>query len=179
MFGERAIHEGVVRIEQREHGAIFLKQMSEKLHGFLLEVATHIHERGEVARTLFIQSLQIADMQPLTAKLGGQATDARIFHHATSLGGEHCGIMERALGRKLAEFFIGGRRPEEVTQSRGEFPIIHRRRLRSGGRFLPAIEERGSDQHAGEHHAHSHGVRQFLLAELFIKGAQIALLRNA
>ena len=107
MFRERAVHKGVIRIEQREHAAIILKQVDEEAGDFFLHGLAHVHEGGEVALTLFIERGDFADVQVLTAKLGGEAANAFVLHHAFHLSGEHIGLVEFAGGGKLREFGIG------------------------------------------------------------------------
>ena len=177
MRGERPIHKAVIRIQQREHAAVFLEEVDEETHGFLLHVAAQTEEGGEVSLALFIERPDIAHMQPLAAELRGQAADPGIPQHAICLRCQR--ITEFAGSGELAELAVRCRGPEEVTQARGEFPIIHRTGLWARSGLFTAIEKRRSHEHAGDHHAHGGGVRHFLFAELLIKGAEFILLSLA
>ena len=73
MFGESAIHKTVIGVEQREDGAIRLKEVCEKAHGFLLHGAAQSYKGGEVAFAFFVERFQVAHVQPLAAEFGGEA----------------------------------------------------------------------------------------------------------
>jgi len=55
-------------------------------------------------------------------KFPGEGSGPRILQHAFRLGREHLGLAQTAILRRLAQFPIGNRRPEEVAEARGELP---------------------------------------------------------
>ena len=174
MLRERPVHERVIRIEQRKHGAVLLEQIHEEAHGLLLHVAPQTDERREMALALFIERRDIAHVQPLASKLRGKTAHLRILHHAPGLRRQHFGIAQRAIHGEGSQFIVRRRRPEKVAEARGEFPIIHRAGLVR--RFLAAIQERGRGEHADKHEAWLEGHETGDL--LFREGTPPSLLRK-
>ena len=179
VLGEAGIDEGVIGVEQREHAAVILKEVDEEAYDLLLHIAAQRDEGGEVTLALFIQCLEIAHMQPLAAKLGGEAANSFIFQHAAGLRCEHSGVVQLAIRRELLKTRIWCGGPEEVTQASGEFQVVHGCRLDARGCFFTAIEKGGSHEHTSDQHAYRCGMRQLLLAQLLIQGPQLCLLRSA
>ncbi len=137
---ERFVHEGVIRIEQREDAAVVLNEVDEEAGDFLLHVVAEIEEGGEVAFALFIERGDIAHMQPLAAELGGEAAHFVALHHALGLSE---GQDRRSLRCGGAEFVIGRGGPEEVAEACRELLRAHRAGFFRS--FLAAIQKRGAD----------------------------------
>ena len=149
VLGQRLIEEGVIRIHQLEHAAIVLEEVDVEASDFLLHRFAERLEGREVSFALLIERGDIANMQVLATKLGREPADSLILEHATCLRSQHIGIAQLACGCDRSQFIIRLRGPEEVTQPRGEFPIIDRTGL-SGGR-LAAIQERWRGKNSYQH----------------------------
>ena len=84
-----------------------LEQIGEELNRFLGHRAAQAGERGEMPVALFVEMLEVVDLQPVAGELGGKPARFRIAQHASRLGGEHFGLVESAVGRQLSQFVVG------------------------------------------------------------------------
>ena len=57
---QRTVHEDMVSVDERKHGAILLEQIGEESLGFLLHGAAERYESREVALALLIKRSDVA-----------------------------------------------------------------------------------------------------------------------
>ena len=94
MAGQRAVHEDMVGIDEREHGAVLLEEVGEEALGFFLHITAQGDERREVSLTLLVERGDVAHVQPLAAELTGQPLRLGILDHATHLRREYLRFMQ-------------------------------------------------------------------------------------
>ena len=83
--------------------------------------------------------------------------------HTPHLVGELIRVSQFAGHRRTLEFRIRLRRPQEIAQSAGEFPVGERADAGARGRVLQPIEKGRGDQDAGQQGLHRIGVVQFVV----------------
>src|SRR2546423_9592374 len=107
MLREVRVQERVVGVEDLEHRAVVLEEISEETNSFLIHRSAQGCEGGEVALTLFAQLIEGVDVQPGAGELSREASHAPVAEHAVRLRGEHAGIVELAACCERAQFRIG------------------------------------------------------------------------
>src|SRR5205807_1648334 len=117
MLREVGVQERVVGVEDVDHRAVVLEEVSEETNGFLIHRRAQGCEGGEVALAFFAQLIEVVDVQPSAGELSREASHARIAEHAARLRGEHTGIVELAACGERPQFRIGSRGPKEITEA--------------------------------------------------------------
>jgi len=140
-FGEPCVDEGVIGFVDVEEGAIALEEVGEEADGFLIHIASEFAEFGEEGFALFVEGVEVVDVEPLAGELGGESSGFGIGEESTSLGGEDFGLMEGAIIGGSTEFRVGGGGPEEVTEAAGKFPIVDGSGNGAGLDVFESIEE--------------------------------------
>ena len=69
---QRVVQERIVGIEDVEHRAVVLEQVGEELDRLFVHRPAQTDERGKVPIALFIEVIEIVDVQPLAGKFGRQ-----------------------------------------------------------------------------------------------------------
>ena len=118
-------------------------------------------------------------VEPLRAEFLREPPRLRVMQHPPRLGEQHLRLVQPPGRGHLQELGIGQRRPEEITQSRGQFGIAHRLRPRPRPRRLRLIKEGGGHEHAGEREGEGLLVRQVVAAEFGIELVQFTRLLRA
>ena len=85
VFGESFVQECVVRIEKIENRAVVLKEVGEESNGLFVNVTTQFSEGGKMSFTLFVQFVEVMNVQPRAAKFRGQPPHTRIAQHPARL----------------------------------------------------------------------------------------------
>ena len=119
--------------------------------------------------------VEVVDVQPRQAELGGQTRHAVVAQHPPGLRLQRLGSSQLAGCRELCAA------PRRASTTRGSssagWPApspTRAPRLFAGGAVSRAIQERRRDEHAGQRQADRFLVRQFLLAKLAVEVAQAA-----
>ena len=107
VLGQRFVQERVVGVEDVQHRAVVLEQVGEELDRLLVHRAAQAGERGEVPLALFVEVLEVVDVQPLAGELGGQPARLGIAQHPPRLGGEHFRLVQPAIRGGFAQFLVG------------------------------------------------------------------------
>ena len=97
---------------------------------------------------------------------------ARVAQQAPRLREQRFVAGQLAGGGGAAQFRIRQRRPQEVTQPRGQLGVCHRHRLRATTRFLTAIQKRRRGQHPGDRQLNRLLVRNLALPQSAIQRPQ-------
>ncbi len=109
MRGQGLVQKRMVRVENAQHRTVVLKQIGKELDRLFVHRAAQRHEGREVLIALFVQVIEIMNMQPLAGKLRGQPPKARIALHAPQLADQRVGIGELASRRDRRQLGIGQR----------------------------------------------------------------------
>src|SRR5207253_2682555 len=85
-----------------------------------------IAKRRKTAAIDAVVLLEAAEIEPVAAELHGQTSNAIVRQHSPGLCGENLRLMQVAGRGAHQKFGIRHARPEEVTQSAGQFVIAER-----------------------------------------------------
>src|SRR6266581_920551 len=88
MTRQRFVEERVVRVEQIKHRSIALEEVREEANRLFIHRPAQVGKGGEVPLALFIEDIEVMDVQPLTGKLDGEPPRPRVAQHAPSLSDE-------------------------------------------------------------------------------------------
>ena len=150
---EPLVDERVVRRQQFDDAPVVAQLAVEEELGFLPKrVAQVLVELGKEIR-IGLDVPQIAELEPLAAKLSTSARDRAVAQHPPHLPLEDRRVLQLAAHRHVEQFVVRNAAPEEERQTRRELDIgdAIRRACREMCRIdLDAEEEVGSDQHALE-----------------------------
>ena len=109
MFCQRLVQERVVGIENIQDRSVALKQIRKEANRFLVDCAAQARECREVAFALFIESVEVVDVQPLAGELGSQPPHARVVQHTASLCDQGLRFAQFASFRGSGQLGIGYR----------------------------------------------------------------------
>ena len=91
MLGELFVQERVVGVEDVEHRAVVCKQIGEEPNRLLVHRRA-VRRTWEMSLALFVELIEVVDVQPLAGELGRQAAGLGIREHAPHLRFQHLGI---------------------------------------------------------------------------------------
>ena len=144
VLGQRIIQERVVGVEDVEHRAVVLKQVGEELNRLLVHRAAQADERGEVPLALFVEwskSWMCSHWQAnsvASRRVLASCSIRRVWAAST------LGVAQPSRRGQLPQFVIGLRRPQEVAQPAGQFPVGDRTLPRAGPGFSTRYRNAGA-----------------------------------
>ena len=175
-LGQALVEKRVIGAQQIQHRAVVAKHVLKKPNRLLVHRAAQFRERRIKLLVLVVVLVEAANVQPLAGELLGQAPGARVAQQAPRLREQRFVAGQLAGGGGAAQFRIRQRRPQEVTQPRGQLGVCHRHRLRATTRFLTAIQKRRRGQHPGDRQLNRLLVRNLALPQSAIQRPQSLLL---
>ena len=166
----------MIGAQQIQHRAVVAKHVLKKPNRLLVHRAAQFRERRIKLLVLVVVLVEAANVQPLAGELLCQAPRARVAQQAPRLREQRFVAGQLAVVGCAAQFRIRQRRPQEVTQPRGQLGVCHRHRLRATTRFLTAIQKRRRGQHPGDRQLNRLLVRNLALPQSAIQRPQYLLL---
>src|SRR5207244_5014664 len=137
VFRERFVEEGVIRVENLRDRTVALEEIEEEQDRFFVDrLAESRGERREQLLVLFLQRVEVADVNPLRAGLDRQRAEAFVLEHPSRLAGKGLRITQFSGGCASAQLIVGRGRPQEITEPGGKLPVVDRAGLRARRRFL-------------------------------------------
>ena len=126
MNSKRLVDERMVGVEHFQYRPIPLKQIHEEANGLLVHRSSESGELREDLLTLFVESVEPTNVEPLTTKLSRQCTHPRVLEHPLGLGSQDPRLLEAPRRGEAPELVVRHRRPQEVTEPAGQLPIRDR-----------------------------------------------------
>ena len=127
---------------------------------------------------LFIEGIEVANVQPLAGKLDGHPPRSVARSKPTGVRGEHIGISQPARGGCRQKRGIGRGGDQKVAEPRGELPVVERHLRQRRTRCFAPIQEMRRDEDSRQNKPYGLLMRQLFLAQGSVKTPKILALRR-